>query len=112
MLLGVRADPVFGPLVAVGFGGTMVEVLRDVSFGLVPLTPVLARRMIERLRGVRLLTAPRGGPPADLDALVEALLRLSQLVEEQPNVVEAEMNPVIARPDGVEAVDARLRVVS
>jgi acetyl coenzyme A synthetase (ADP forming)-like protein len=110
LILGVRSDPVFGPLVAVGFGGTMVEVLQDVSFGLVPLTPVLARRMVERLRGVRLLTAPRGKPPADLGAVVDALLRLSQLVEEHPGVVEAEMNPVFARPDGVVAVDARLRV--
>jgi acetyl coenzyme A synthetase (ADP forming)-like protein len=109
-ILGVRADPVFGPLVAVGFGGTLVEVLRDVRFGLVPLTPTLARRMVERLRGVRLLTAPRGGPPADVDALVEALLRLSQLVEEHGSVVEAEMNPVLVREDGVEAVDARIRV--
>jgi hypothetical protein len=66
--------------------------------------------MVERLRGVRLLTAPRGKPPADLHSVVDALLRLSQLVEEHPGVVEAEMNPVLARPDGVVAVDARLRV--
>src|SRR5262245_37143862 len=110
MLLGVRSDPVFGPLVAVGFGGTHVEILRDVTFGLVPLTPVLAGRMIGRLRGARLLEGPRGEEPVDRAALTEALLRLSQLVEEQPGIVEAEMNPVMARPDGVEAVDARVRV--
>ncbi len=112
LILGVRADPVFGPLVAVGFGGVYVEILRDMRFGLVPLTAVVARRMLERLRGYPLLTGARGAPKANLDAVVDAMLRLSQLVEEEPNVAEIDMNPVFARPDGVEAVDARVRVVA
>jgi acetyl coenzyme A synthetase (ADP forming)-like protein len=110
LVMGVRADPVFGPLLLVGLGGVYVEVLKDVQFGLVPLTPVLARRMLERLKAFPILAGARGGAPADLDAVVDALLRLSLLVEEQPSVVECEMNPVLARPDGVEAVDARVRV--
>lgn len=110
LILGVRADPVFGPLIAVGFGGIYVEILKDLRFGLVPLTPVTARRMLERLRGYPLLKGARGGKKADLDAVVTAMLSLSQLVEEQPNVVEIEMNPVFAREDGVEAVDARVRL--
>ena len=108
--MGVRTDPVFGPLLIVGLGGIYVEILSDVRLGLVPLTPVLARRMLERLRGYKLLTGARGAKPVDLAAVEDTLLRLSALVEEHPSIVEIEMNPVIARPDGAEAVDVRLRV--
>lgn len=110
LVMGVRTDPVFGPLLMTGLGGIHVEILHDVQLGLVPLTPVLARRMLERLRAYRLLTGARGAAPVDLDAVVDALLRLSQLVEEHPSIVEIEMNPVLARASGVEAVDVRLRV--
>jgi acyl-CoA synthetase (NDP forming) len=110
LVMGVRADPVFGPLVVVGLGGVYVEILKDVRFGLVPLTPIVARRMLGRLRGFPLLQGARGAKPVDLGAVEETLLRLSQLVDEQPMVAEVEMNPVIARADGVEAVDVRLRV--
>jgi acetate---CoA ligase (ADP-forming) len=110
LVMGVRADPVFGPLLAVGLGGIHVEVLKDVRFGLVPTTPVLARRMVERLRAFPILQGARGAEPADLDAVVDALLRLAALVEDHPEIAEVEMNPVIARPDGVEAVDVRLRI--
>jgi acetyl coenzyme A synthetase (ADP forming)-like protein len=110
LVMGVRADPVFGPLIVVGLGGIYVEILKDVRFGLVPLTPVLARRMLSRLRGFPLLKGARGGAGVDLEAVEETLLRLSMLVEQEPSVVEIEMNPVMARADGVEAVDCRLRV--
>jgi acyl-CoA synthetase (NDP forming) len=109
--MGVRSDPVFGPLLVVGLGGVYVEILKDVRFGLVPLTPVLARRMLSRLRGFPLLQGVRGGKAADLEAVEGMLLRLSYLVEQEPSIVEVEMNPVIARPDGSVAVDVRLRVV-
>jgi acetyl coenzyme A synthetase (ADP forming)-like protein len=112
LVMGVRSDPVFGPLLLVGLGGIHVEILGDVRMGLVPLTPVLARRMLERLRAYRLLTGFRGSKPVDLDAVVDTLLRLSQLVEEHPSIAEVEMNPVLVRPDGVEAVDVRLRVAA
>ncbi len=110
LVMGVRSDPVFGPLILAGLGGIHVEILKDVRLGLVPLTPVLARRMLERLRAYKLLTGARGSKPVDLDAVVDTLLRLSALVEEHPLIVEVEMNPVIAREDGAEAVDVRLRV--
>jgi len=110
LVLGVRTDPVFGALVAVGLGGIYVEILKDVRFGLVPLTPVLARRMLSRLKAFPILEGVRGKAGVDLDAVVDALLRLSQLVEDHPSVVEAEMNPVMARADGVQAVDVRIRV--
>jgi acyl-CoA synthetase (NDP forming) len=110
LVVGVRTDPVFGPLLVVGLGGVFVEILRDARFGLVPLTPALARRMLSRLKGFPVLQGARGRPAADLAAVEEILLRLSQLVEDNPRVVECEMNPVIARPDGAVAVDARIRV--
>jgi acyl-CoA synthetase (NDP forming) len=110
LVIGARTDPVFGPLLGVGLGGIHVEVLKDIRFGLVPLTPITARRLITRLRAYPILTGHRGAPPVDLDAIVDALLRLSALVEAHPSILEVEMNPVIARPDGVEAVDARLKV--
>jgi acetyl coenzyme A synthetase (ADP forming)-like protein len=112
LLMGVRADPVFGPLLAVGLGGVQVEVWKDVAFGLVPLTRVLARRLLERLRGFPLLQGYRGSPRVDLAAVEDALLRLSRLAEERPEVVEIEMNPVVAGPGGVVAVDARVRVAA
>ncbi len=110
LVLGVSTDPVFGPLLMVGLGGVYVEVLKDVRFGLVPLTPVIARRMLERLRSAPLLKGARGARPADEKAIVDALLRLSQLVEEHPQIVECDVNPLIARPDGIEVVDARVRL--
>ncbi len=79
-------------------------------FGLVPLTPVTAKRLVTRLRAYPILAGVRGQKAADLDAIVDALLRLSALAEEHPEVVDVEMNPVFARPDGIEAVDVRLRV--
>ena len=110
LVLGVRGDPVFGPLVMAGLGGIHVEVLKDVRFGLVPLTPVSARRLLERLRAYPLLTGVRGAPPVALDAVVDALLAISRLVEDHPEVTDLEVNPLIARPDGAEAVDVRVRV--
>lgn len=110
LVMGVRSDPVFGPMLVVGLGGIHVEVLRDVRFGLVPLTPVTARRLVTRLRAFPILAGTRGQRAADLDAVEQTLLRLSALAEEHPEVVDVEMNPVFARADGVEAVDVRLRV--
>jgi acetyl coenzyme A synthetase (ADP forming)-like protein len=110
LVAGARVDPVFGPILLVGLGGVYVEVLRDVQSALVPLTPVLARRMLSRLRAYPILLGARGGEPADVDAVVDVLLRLSQLCEDHPAVAECEMNPVVARPDGVTAADVRLRV--
>jgi acetyl coenzyme A synthetase (ADP forming)-like protein len=112
MLVGVRGDPVFGPILLVGLGGIYVEVLKDVQSALVPLTPALARRMLRRLRAFPLLEGARGGAPVDLAALEEALLRFSLLCEENPSVAECEINPLFAREDGVVAVDARLRVAT
>jgi acyl-CoA synthetase (NDP forming) len=110
MVLGAKEDPVFGPVLMVGLGGIHVEVWRDVAFGVVPLTRRLAERMLRRLRGYPLLTGARGAPPVDVHAVATALLRLGEVVARHPGIREIEVNPLVARPDGVTAVDARVRV--
>jgi acyl-CoA synthetase (NDP forming) len=113
LLVGVTSDPVFGRLVAFGLGGIHVEVLRDVCFRIAPLTGRDAREMIRSIRGLPLLLGHRGKPPADVLALEEALLRVSQLVELVPDVVELDLNPVFAlrQGEGYVIADARIRVV-
>ena len=110
LLLGVSRDPVFGPSIVFGAGGTLVEVLRDTSVALPPLTSVLAERLIDRTRIGATLGAFRGAPPVDRTALVDALLGLSDLVCEIPQIVELDINPLLAGPDGVLVLDARVRV--
>jgi acetyltransferase len=110
LVLGAKVDPVFGPVLMVGFGGVDVEIWRDVAFGVVPLTRRLAERMVRRLRGFPLLAGSRGRPPADVGAVVTALLRLAAVVEAHPRILEIEVNPLVATPRGVTAVDARARV--
>jgi acetate---CoA ligase (ADP-forming) len=110
VLVGVQRDPNFGPIVVFGLGGIYVEVLRDVTFRLAPVRPLSARHMIESVRGYPMLEGARGRPPGDLDALAEAIERVSQLAVERPEVTELDLNPLIVRPagEGVVAVDARV----
>jgi len=110
VLLGVQRDSNFGPVVVFGLGGIYVEVLRDVTFRLAPVRPLSARHMIESVRGFPILQGVRGRPPGDLDALAEAIERVSQLAVERPEVAELDLNPMIVRPagEGVVAVDARV----
>jgi acetate---CoA ligase (ADP-forming) len=111
-LVGVVGDPTFGPLIVCGAGGVQVELLRDVSFRLPPVTDLDAAEMIDRLRSRPLFDGYRGAPPADRDALVVLLQRLSALVEELPELYELDLNPVkVQRPgEGATVVDARIRV--
>ncbi len=110
VLLGVQRDANFGPVVVFGLGGIYVEVLRDVTFRLAPVRPLSAQHMIESVRGFPILQGVRGGPPGDLDALAEAIERISQLAVERPEIAELDLNPMIVRPagEGVVAVDARV----
>ncbi len=108
LILGMARDPQFGPLLMFGLGGIFVEVLRDVSFGIAPLSPGEAREMVEGIRGYPLLRGVRGQPGVDLEGVTEALERLSQLVVDFPQIVELDVNPLLAYPDGVMAVDLRL----
>jgi len=111
-LVGVTTDPTFGPLLVCGLGGVQVELLRDVSFCLTPVTDVEAAEMIGKLRSARLLEGYRGGPKRDRDALVSVILRVSALVETVPELFELDLNPVKVLPPGkgAVAVDGRIRV--
>jgi acetyl coenzyme A synthetase (ADP forming)-like protein len=112
VMVGVTQDPLFGPLIAFGLGGVHVEILADVCFRVTPLTDRDAAEMVRAIRGYRLLQGYRGHPPADIEAIEELLLRVSRLVEEIPEIVEIDLNPVIALPpsQGCRIVDARIRV--
>ena len=110
LLIGASRDPVFGPSIMFGAGGTMVEVLRDSSVSLPPLNEVLANRLIERTRVARLLDAVRDRSAVDRSAVLEVLRRVSELVTELPEVQELDINPFFAGPDGVMSVDVRIVV--
>jgi acetate---CoA ligase (ADP-forming) len=110
VLVGAVQDPVFGPLVALGPGGTLAELIGDVGFRLSPLTDLDADDLVESGKVGMLLRGFRGAPPADQQALAELVLRVARLAEELPEVSELDLNPVIAQPDGCIAVDARIRI--
>jgi acetate---CoA ligase (ADP-forming) len=107
LILGGKRDPSFGPVVMFGLGGVYVELFEDVVFRLAPLTREDAEEMITEVRGSRIL---HGEPPADLDAVVDALLALSRLMVECPEVAEIDINPLLAFEEGAVAVDARVVV--
>ena len=110
MFVGVSLDPKFGRAVVCGSGGTLVELLRDTSCRLTPLTDVVAREMLDELRGVALLRGFRGAEPADESSFRDIVLRVSALVELCPEIQEIDLNPVIVSTRGATAVDARIRV--
>ncbi|ARX84261.1 pimeloyl-CoA synthetase [Streptomyces alboflavus] len=105
MVVGVSPDPLFGPTVTVGLGGVLVEVLRDVAVGVPPFGEEEARRMLSSLRGRALLDGVRGAPPADLDALVEVVLRVQRMsLELGDTLAELDINPLLVLPRGQGAV--------
>ncbi len=110
MMLGVVTDPVFGPAVTAGLGGTLVEVIRDRAVGLPPLNRFLVRRMIEETRASRYLDEFRGKPPANREALEDVILRLSDMVCELPWVEEVDINPLVVNERNARALDARVVV--
>ncbi len=112
VLVGMTEDPNFGPLVVFGLGGVFVELIGDVAFRIHPLSDLDAAEMIREVKSSRLLDGYRGGAPGDVPALQEALLRVSALVEDRPEIIEMDLNPVkVGTPGaGVVVVDARIRV--
>ena len=110
LLIGAVRDPVFGPCIMFGAGGTMVEVLRDSAVTLPPLNQILANRLIDRTRVSRLLDAVRDRSSVDRTAVIEVLRRVSELVTELPEVLELDINPLFAGPEGVLAVDVRIAI--
>jgi acetate---CoA ligase (ADP-forming) subunit beta len=106
--IGMTKDPQFGPVVMFGLGGTLVEVLKDVAFSIVPLSKGDANQMIKEIRAYPLLEGYRGQPGVDIEHIEELLLKVSRLVEENPEIREMDINPLIAYADGAIAVDARI----
>ena len=106
-ILGVKVDPVFGPVVMFGLGGVFTEVLKDVAFRRAPVSPVTARGMIDELKGAALLKGARGSEPSDLDALCEAISKLSVFAAAHKDAIESiEINPLRAMPKGAIGLDA------
>jgi acyl-CoA synthetase (NDP forming) len=105
-VIGTKRDPIFGPVVMFGLGGVYVEVLKDVTLRLAPIDHATAKAMIREIKGYALLAGARGKPPADLDALADALVAMSRFAAAHPEVTSAEINPFIALPGGGMAVDA------
>lgn len=108
LILGSSTDPQFGPVLLFGLGGQLVEIFRDRTIGLPPLTSTLARRMMERTQIYKALAGVRGRAPVDRSALEQILIRFSQLVSEVRRIKEADINPLLASPSEIVALDARI----
>jgi acetyl coenzyme A synthetase (ADP forming)-like protein len=110
MIVGVVQDPVFGPVLACGAGGAAVELVKDIQVRLTPLTPSEALGMVEALKTYPLLRGYRGRPQADVEALIDLLVRVSAMVEAHQEIAEMDLNPVICGPSGAPVVDVRIRI--
>ena len=110
LIIGTKKDPVFGAVIMVGMGGVAAEVFRDRALALPPLNESLARRMLESLKSWPLLQGYRGTPGANIDRLIEILMRFSYLVADYPQIKELDVNPLLVTPEEVVALDARVIV--
>ncbi|MBM4351773.1 MAG: acetyl-CoA synthetase [Deltaproteobacteria bacterium] len=108
VIVGTSKDPQFGPVIMFGLGGIFVEVLKDVSFRIIPLGKKDALEMIEEIKGYPLLQGYRGKESVDIPALTEIILKISRVMEENPEIKELELNPILAYKKGALAVDARI----
>lgn len=110
LIIGLDRDPSFGPAIMFGIGGTLVEALRDVAFGVSPISRSEAESMIRSIRAFPLLQAFRGQPAVDLEPLIDIITSLSHLAADCPNVAELDLNPIIATPEGTYAVDILFQI--
>jgi len=110
VIIGMSKDLQFGPLLMFGLGGVLVEVLKDVSFRIVPVSRRDAGEMIAGIKGYPLLKGYRGQEPVDIPFLEELVVKVSEFVEKNPKVAELDLNPIFAYPQGAVAVDARIRI--
>ncbi|MFW9999517.1 MAG: acetate--CoA ligase family protein [Candidatus Hodarchaeota archaeon] len=108
LIIGMTTDPQFGPALMFGIGGILVELLEDVSFRIAPITEYDAKEMIHEIKGFPILDGYRGKPKADLDAIVQVLLKISDLVVEHEEINEMDLNPVFIYDKGLICVDARI----
>jgi len=111
LILGVSRDAQFGPVLLFGAGGTLVEVWKDRALALPPLNRAMARRLIAQTRISRVLQGVRGQAAAHVEALEEAIVRFSQLIAAEPRIIESDINPLVATPSGVVALDARIVLI-
>ena len=112
LIVGLRRDPSFGPAVVVGLGGVLTELLDDVAIRLAPLDRETALGMLAELRGARILDGVRGSQPVDRGAVVDLIVALARLGDARPDIVEVDLNPVIASAKGAVAVDALVVLAS
>ncbi|PIP35968.1 MAG: CoA-binding protein, partial [Desulfobacterales bacterium CG23_combo_of_CG06-09_8_20_14_all_52_9] len=112
VIVGARAEEGLGHIVMFGLGGIYVEVMKDVVFNLTPVTSVEAEEMLSSIKGKALLTGVRGQKGIDRKALGTLILRVSRMVSDLPEILEMDLNPVIAYEDGVFVADARIRLKS
>jgi len=108
VIVGMSKDPQFGPVLMFGLGGILVEILKDVSFRIVPLTRRDAREMIKELKGYPILEGYRGQEPANVEVLEDILLKVSDFIEGRPEIREMDINPIFAYSDGAASVDPRV----
>ena len=108
LIIGMTTDAQFGPALMFGIGGILVELLEDVSFRIAPITEYDAKEMIHEIKGFPILDGYRGKPKADINAIVDTLLRISELVTKHPEINEMDLNPVFIYEDGLICVDARI----
>ncbi|MFW9977793.1 MAG: acetate--CoA ligase family protein [Candidatus Thorarchaeota archaeon] len=112
VIVGVTKDPQFGHAIMFGLGGIFVEVLKDVTFRLIPLTEIDAREMVSEIKAAKILEGVRGQGPRDIDALVDVILAVSKMIDENPEINELDCNPtfVYEKGKGVLVVDARILI--
>jgi len=108
VIIGGKKDPTFGQTIAFGLGGIFVEIYKDISFRVLPITKIDALKMIKEIKAYKILEGYRGSKPANIDALVDMLLKTSKLLEENPEIKELDINPVFAMPNRAVAADARI----
>jgi acyl-CoA synthetase (NDP forming) len=108
LIIGMSQDPQFGPVLMFGLGGILVEIIKDVSFRLVPVTSRDAGQMIKEIKGFPLLEGYRGSEPVDIGKLEELIVKISGFIENNPQIKELDLNPVYGYRDSVIAVDARI----
>lgn len=108
VIVGTSKDPQFGPVIMFGLGGIFVEILKDVSFRVIPIGQRDAQEMIQEIKGYPLLQGYRGKEPASISAIIQIILKISKLIEENPQIKELELNPIFVYRDKAVGVDARI----
>ncbi|PKP55069.1 acetyl-CoA synthetase [Candidatus Atribacteria bacterium HGW-Atribacteria-1] len=108
IIIGMMKDPHFGPVIMFGLGGIFVEILKDISFRVLPIEERDAREMIAEIKGYEILKGARGNPPRDIQVIKEVLMKVSKLTTENPEINEIDLNPVFVFEKGLQVIDARM----